>query len=91
LRGDAEKSHERSNEKNRRQLVDDHAERYRGNSYAPHPAAQRTGLQLRQPALTGLAEATGVRRQKATRPGNAQLAGVSCKPLLGGGSTGWPR
>jgi hypothetical protein len=42
------------------------------------------GLQLHRPALTGLAEAKEFRRQKPTKTENAQLAGVSCKPLLDG-------
>jgi len=53
-----------------------------GNSH--NSAAQRMGLQLRQPALTGFAEAAEYRCQNLPNPETAQLAGDSCKPLLGG-------
>jgi hypothetical protein len=44
-------------------------------------STERIGLQLRLPALTGLADATKARRQKATRPRNAQLTGVKLQAL----------
>jgi hypothetical protein len=46
--------------------------------------ANGSGFSCTSQPLTGLAEATEFQRQKATRSRNGQLAGVSCKPLLGG-------
>ncbi len=51
--------------------------------------AQRTGLQLQQPALTVNAMPQKSRRQNATELRNAQLSVVSCKRLLDGGRMAW--
>jgi hypothetical protein len=40
------------------------------------------GLQLHRTALTGFAEGNQFQCQKATRPRNGELFGVSCKALL---------